>query len=103
MKRIRISRHAERDLDNIWHYIAADANSIDVADRVIDSIVRHFALLARQPHAGRSREDIDPGVRSFPSGNYLIYYRESRSHVVISRILHGKRDQGGAWKKSEPT
>jgi plasmid stabilization system protein ParE len=26
MKRIRVSRHAERDLDRIWHHIAADAS-----------------------------------------------------------------------------
>jgi toxin ParE1/3/4 len=103
MKRIRVSRHTARDLDGIWQYVAADANSLDVADQVLDSIVDHFALLARQPQARRTREDIDSGVRSFPSGNYLIYYRESRSHVVISRILHGKRDHIGAWKKPKAT
>jgi toxin ParE1/3/4 len=103
MKRLRVSHLAERDLDSIWHYIAADANNIDVADQVIDSMVGHFAVLARQPQAGRAREDIDSGVRSFPSGNYLIYYRELRSHLVISRILHGKRDQLSAWKKPKAT
>jgi toxin ParE1/3/4 len=103
MKRIRVSRHAARDLDSIWQYVAADADSFDVADQVIDSIVDHFALLARQPQAGRTREDIDSGVRSFPSGNYLIYYRESRSHLVISRILHSKRDHLETWKKPKAT
>jgi toxin ParE1/3/4 len=103
MKRLRVSLYAERDLDSIWRYIATDTGSIDVADRVIDSIVRHFSLLAKQPKAGRSREDIDSGVRSFPSGNYLIYYRESRSHLVISRILYGKRDHFGAWNKPKAT
>jgi toxin ParE1/3/4 len=103
MKRIRVSRYAERDLDSIWRYVATDAGSIDIADQVIDSIVRHFALLARQPKAGKSREDIDSGVRSFPSGNYLIYYRESRSHLVISRILHCKRDHFGVWNKPKAT
>jgi toxin ParE1/3/4 len=99
VKRLRISHLAERDLDGIWQYVAAEASGIEVADQVVDSIVGHFALLARQPQAGRIRQDIDPGVRSFPSGNYLIYYRDSKSHVVISRILHGKRDHLGAWKK----
>lgn len=101
MKRIRVSRRAERDLDSIWTHVAAGANSFDVADHVIDAIVANFAMLARQPRAGRRREDIDPGVRSFVSGAYLIYYRETRSHVVISRILHGKRDQLAAWIKTE--
>ncbi|HEV1287607.1 MAG TPA: type II toxin-antitoxin system RelE/ParE family toxin [Bryobacteraceae bacterium] len=95
MKRLRVSHHAKRDLDSIWRYVANDANSIEVADRIVESVTVHFAMLARQPHAG------NPGVRSFPSGNYLIYYRESRTHLVISRILHGKRDQLGAWNESE--
>jgi toxin ParE1/3/4 len=101
MKRIRVSHHARRDLDSIWHYIANDASNADIADRVIDSIVAHFAFLARQPEAGRSREDIGSQVRSFPSGDYLIYYRDSKPRLVISRILHGKRDQQGAWNKPE--
>lgn len=103
MKRIRVSRHAARDLDRIWQYVAADANSLEVADQVVDSIVGHFALLAKQPQAGRAREDIDSGVRSFPSGSYLIYYRELKSHVVVSRVLHGKREHLGAWKNPKAT
>jgi toxin ParE1/3/4 len=103
MKRLRVSRLAERDLDGIWQYVAADAGNIDVADQVVDSIVGHFALLARQPQTGRTRQDIDSGVRSFPSGNYPIYYRDSKSHVVISRVLHGKRDHLAAWKKPKAT
>jgi toxin ParE1/3/4 len=101
MKRLRVSHRAERDLDRIWHHIASETSSIRIADRLIDSIVTHFALLARQPNAGRSREDIDPGVRNFPSGNYLIYYRVAKSHLVISRILHGKREQLGAWQEPD--
>jgi toxin ParE1/3/4 len=101
MKRLRVSHRAERDLDSIWHHIAAQASSIDIADQVVDSVIGHFALLLRQPQAGRTREDIGPGVRSFPSGNYLIYYRQSKSNLVISRILHAKRDQIGAWSNPE--
>ena len=101
MKRLRVSHRAKRDLDGIWRYVANDASSADIADRVVDALMVHCALLAGHPHAGRSREEIDAGLRSFSSGQYLIYYRESKSHVVISRILHGKRDQLGAWNKPD--
>jgi toxin ParE1/3/4 len=30
-----------------------------------------------------------PGVRSFPVGNYLIFYRETGQGVEIIRVLHG--------------
>jgi toxin ParE1/3/4 len=101
MKRVLVSRHAEQDLDSIWRYIAADVNNLETADDVVDVIVKQFALLARHPRARRKRDEIASGIRSFPSGNYLIYYRES--HVVISRILHAKRDQAGARKKPKTT
>jgi toxin ParE1/3/4 len=101
MKRLRVSHRAKLDLDGIWRHVATDASSADAGDRVVDSLMVHFALLAEHPHAGRSRDEIEPGLRSFSSGQYLIYYRESRSHVVISRVLHGKRDQPAAWRSSE--
>ena len=98
MKRLRVSHRAKRDLDEIWRYVANDASSADAADRVVDPIVVHFTLLAGHPHAGQCRDEIEPGLRSYSSGQYLIYYRESKSHLVISRVLHGRRDQQAAWK-----
>lgn len=68
------------------------------ADRLIDSIVNCFPMLAGMPHAGRPRPDIDTGVRSFPLGRYLIYYQEhARSGILIARVLHAMRDQQKAW------
>ena len=61
----RVAPQAESDLDEIWHFLATQGSNIDVADRLIDSITARFALLARQPHIGRRRdEDLRPGVRS---------------------------------------
>ena len=31
------------------------------------------------------RDEFDLGVRSFPAENYVIYYRQSGKHIVISR------------------
>lgn len=41
----RLAPEAETDLDSIWHYIATESGSVDVADRVVDSITRRFSLL----------------------------------------------------------
>jgi toxin ParE1/3/4 len=68
-------------------------SSIDVADRVIDSITTRFALLARQPYIGRRRdEDLRPSVRSFVVGDYVIAYRVDGDNVLILRVLRGSRD-----------
>ena len=97
MKRIRVSRPAERDLDDIWYYIVKKSGSIEIADRLVDSIMETFPLFAQSPEAGARRDEITPGLRGFPVGNYIIYYAETERHVVISRILHGMRDQKSAY------
>ena len=72
----RVAPQAESDLDEIWHFIASQSSKIEVADRLIDSITARLALLARQPYIGRRRdEDLQPGVRSFAVGDYVIAYR----------------------------
>ena len=61
----RVAPQAESDLDEIWFFLATQSSSIDVADRVVDSITARFALLTRQPYIGRRRdEDLRPGIRT---------------------------------------
>jgi toxin ParE1/3/4 len=99
MRRIRVSRSAERDLDDIWLYIARRSGSVEVANRLIDEITETFSLLARVPGAGTVRDAILPGLRGFPVGNYIVYYSESERRVAITRVLHGMRDQKSAYGK----
>lgn len=98
MKKILVSSRAEDDLDAIWLYIAKRSGSLDKADEVVTSITGHFALLASTPEAGRCREDIAEGLRAFPAPPYIIYYRNDVENLVISRIIHGRRDQGTAFR-----
>jgi toxin ParE1/3/4 len=56
----------EFELDDIWYYIARDRGSAEIADRLTDSITDRFHLLAGHPYVGRLREDLRPGLRSFP-------------------------------------
>lgn len=94
---IRVSLLAELDLDAIWSHVAERSGSLKIAGDVVDSITRVFTLLATNPQAGRLRNDIDPDVRSFPIGNYLVYYRLLPNSIVVSRVLHAKRDQTSAF------
>jgi toxin ParE1/3/4 len=94
----RLSALAERDLEQIWSYVAEDA-SPTTADRLIDAIIDRFELLAEQPRMGRLRPEFGEGVRSFTVENHVIYYRHA-DDVLVARVLHGRRDQAAAW--SEP-
>ena len=72
----RRTPQAESDLDEIWYYVASKSASLEVADRFINSVTDRFFLLSRRPNIGRARdEDLRPGPRSFPVGDFLIIYR----------------------------
>ena len=49
-------------------------------------------MLARSPYLGRSREELAPRLRSFPVGDYLIFYRPTKTGIVVVRVLSGYRD-----------
>ena len=36
------AREADRDLDDIWYYIAEESGSIGIADRLVDTITDRF-------------------------------------------------------------
>ena len=86
-------RKSKRSLDDIWYYVAKESGNIEVADRLIDSITDRFFLLAGHPHVGRRRDqDLRPGLRSFPVGEYVIFYRVEGEDLMILHVAHGRRD-----------
>jgi toxin ParE1/3/4 len=89
----RVVPQAEAELDNIWYYVAKESGSVEIADRLIESITERFYLLACHPHIGRHRdEDLRPGLRSFPVGEYVITYRVEEKDVLILHVFRGSRD-----------
>src|SRR5260370_3672594 len=96
MSRYRLASPARTDLDQIWSYVARNS-SMQRADRLLASLADCFTMLSRTPQLGRARTDFCAGARSFPSGEYVIYYSKIRGRVVISRVIHGARDQKSAW------
>jgi len=81
---------ARGDLTEIWNYIAADNETR--ADAFVDLIDQKFQALSNHPNLGRSRDELEEGLRSFPVGNYVIFYRAIPAGVEIIRVLHGSRD-----------
>jgi toxin ParE1/3/4 len=41
---------------------------------------------------GREREELAPGLRSFPFRRYLIFYRLFAGGIEIVRVLHAAQD-----------
>jgi toxin ParE1/3/4 len=84
------SSRAETDLIKIWGFIAN--NDSVAADRQLDQIDSACKMLAANPHVGPRREDLAPGLRYYPVGNYLVFYRVAEDGITVARILHGARD-----------
>lgn len=90
IRQLQRTAQAEGDLFDIWSYIARDSPA--AADRLLDRLDNRSRLLADEPDLGTQREDLGPGLRSFPVGSYLIIYRQQHESVEVVRYLHGRRD-----------
>ena len=66
---------------------------MEIANRVVDATTDTISLIARMPGVGVKRDRIELGLRGFPVGNYIVYYREEHRHVFVARVLHAMRDQ----------
>lgn len=90
MGRVTGSPAAQADVDDIAWYISRD--SFEAALRMIDTFDEKFKLLADFPGAGPARDELSPGLRSFPVGNYVIFYRKAADGIEVVRVLHGARN-----------
>ena len=98
MSHYRVSRSAKAELDEIWIALA-QAESVEYASRIVDEFISVFRMLGAMPQSGRSRPEIGLEMRSFPAGDYVVYYRKSkRGSIQISHVIHAKRDQMKALK-----
>lgn len=86
-----ISPRALEDLDAIADY-ALDTWGPDQAVKYISAIYDRFSWLAENPQLGRSRRDIRHGLRSYPEGMHVIYYREVLHGIQIAGVLHSAQD-----------
>ena len=90
---------AVSDLDDILDYIARDKPR--AATTFVETLKEKCRTLAKFPLLGASREGLIPGLRMFPVGNYVIYYRAEIEGVRIERVLHGARDADSASLKQQ--
>ena len=95
MKRATLSPAATQDLADIEAHIAANRPS--VVNDVLDALEAACRLVAQYPAAGRERDEVDAGVRSFPVGTYVLFYYPNAQGVGIARILHARRDVTAAF------
>jgi len=90
MPRVVRSALAADDLLQLWLHVGQ--HDVSAADRLLDRIEALCFSLAASPLIGRSREEIAAGLRSYPIGRYVLFYRPVRGGIEVARVLHGARD-----------
>jgi toxin ParE1/3/4 len=91
--KVALAPLAKADLKDIWRYIYTESGSEKTANRLLDKLGQTIASFQMTPNMGRSRsDDMGGDLRSFPCGNYVIFYRIDKGVVRVIRILHGSRD-----------
>lgn len=91
MARITIRPKAEADLEEIWLYLAEQADP-ERADNVVLMINQKLEMIATHPHMGRLRPDIRHGLRSVVAGRYIAFYVPLDDGVDVVRVVYGGRD-----------
>ena len=78
------------DIDEIWEYIARD--SLDAADRAVETIFETIARLAASPQQGHPRPDLTSAPLLFwRVYSYLIAYAPTERPLWIIAVIHGQR------------
>lgn len=90
MSSYRYSSAANTDIEEIAQYIF-ESNPV-AANRFLDSLERACELLSQHPLIGRARNEIGENLRSYPIGNYLIFYVPRPDGIDIARVIYGGRN-----------
>jgi toxin ParE1/3/4 len=99
---IRFSEVAKQDLRDIWRSLA-EYSGLSFADSTLANIESKFRLLLQFSSSGRVRNELLSGLRSYPAGDFIFFYRILDTTVEVVRVLHGRRDVDAIFGESEPS
>jgi len=98
---VRLAAEARDDLrDLLQHSLETWGRTEHDAYRA--AIQQRFASLAEYPELGRPRDDLFSGCRGLSIRQHVAYDLLEEAHVVVVRILHGRREPVGAVAAPKP-
>ena len=89
---VKIARHAEMDLEEIWDYIAAD--SVGNATRFVVELETRMKTLSYSPRRCSlipENDILGTRYRHLIIRKYRVVFRISRDTVYVLRVIHGAR------------
>jgi toxin ParE1/3/4 len=91
MTEYRLSKKAQRDLDEIFDYTVGQWG-LEQAFRYTDVIEAACAVLASAPQLAQSCGHIRPGYRRRRVEHHVIYLKQTGYGIAVIRILHQRMD-----------
>jgi toxin ParE1/3/4 len=85
--KFRFSHRAEADLLSIAEYTLREWGRSQTA-RYVEELEVCGQTLADNPALGRLCDEVRPGLRRHEHGKHVIFYRQERGGILVSRILH---------------
>jgi toxin ParE1/3/4 len=91
MGRSRFTPLAKQDLKEINRFIALDNPA--ASKRFVAAVKQQCQTLSDFPEMGRLWQELTPPLRSFPIGNYLIFYHpDGKKSIQVIAVVSGYRD-----------
>lgn len=85
----QLSPKAISDIQSVTTFIGRDSKR--AAQQWAVDVTEKFRIIGRSPKIGVLRPELGQTQRTFPFGNYLIFYRELSNGVEVLRVLHAAR------------
>jgi toxin ParE1/3/4 len=87
----RITPRALSDLDSIADY-SMQTWGAKQTEKYLKELDARFKWLAAHPNAGKSRDEIAEGYRSYRQGSHQIFYVLVGGDIAVIGIPHGSMD-----------
>ncbi len=87
----KLTRNAQHALMQIQQYTLENHGSLQAAE-YLDKLADTMEMLGNHPHPGASRDDVRPGLCSFPCESHVNYFRPASHGVNIVTLLHERQD-----------
>lgn len=94
MRRVELSRRAQRDLNEIWFY-TFERWAVVQADTYLRTINAAAGRLAAKPDLGLDYGHVRRGYRRLSVQRHRIFYVVGEEIIDIRRVLHERMDLEG--------
>lgn len=100
MSGFRLTPRALKDLDQIADYTLARWGERQT-EKYLSDMATRFRWLSQNTGAGRVRDDVGQGFRSYRQGSHQIFYIIENDVVAIIGIPHGSMDIDAYFQSSD--